>query len=278
MIQLNHFNFNYGKRQLMFQDFCLDLKPGAIYGLLGKNGAGKSTLLKNIVGSLHPISGSCTINNVEIKNRKPSALQQVYFIPEQITLPSVRVSTFLKMNSSFYPNFSKDTFEKIIKEFELDENPKLNQLSHGQQKKVALAFGIATNTQWLILDEPTNGLDIPSKSSFRRVISNHIADDKGIIISTHQIADIEKIIENLIVIDNGALILNQSLSEVASKLTFALVNHQPKENEDMLYHESFGVGAKVIQKNQTGNEGAVDLETLFNALISHQSEIINHLS
>jgi ABC-2 type transport system ATP-binding protein len=278
MIQFKDFQFYYRKHQQMFEGLNLTLQKGHIYGLLGKNGAGKSTLLKNAVGTLYPKGGCCEVNGVLSSKRKPSMLSEIFFLPEQISAPEVNIDHFIKMNAPFYPKFSRELFDKVMNEFDLKTKNKLHQLSHGQQKKVFLAFGIATQTDWLLMDEPTNGLDIPSKSAFRKVVTSFIADDRGIIISTHQIADIEKLIDSIVVIDEGKLLLNKSLQEISEKLSFKLVNEPSDLKFPALYEENYGVGTRVIAENKSGEESLVDLEILFNAVTSKNNQITNILN
>lgn len=278
MIQFKDFTFYYNKHQQMYDGLDLTLEKGHIYGLLGKNGAGKSTMLKNAVGTLYPKSGSCEVNGVESAKRRPSMLREIFFLPEQIAAPEVKIDQFIKMNAPFYPKFSKELFDKVMREFDLKTENKLHQLSHGQQKKVFLAFGIAAQTDWLIMDEPTNGLDIPSKSAFRRVVTSFISEDRGIVISTHQIGDIEKLIDSIVVVDEGKLLLNKGLYEISERLSFKLINQPEELAKPALYQEEYGVGNRVITENTTGEESLIDLEILFNAVTSKNTQIIDILN
>jgi len=278
MIQFKNFQFYYRKHQQMFDGLDLTLEKGHIYGLLGKNGAGKSTMLKNAVGTLFPKGGSCEVNGVLSASRKPDMLSEIFFLPEQISAPEVGIDYLIKMNAPFYPKFSRELFDKVMNEFDLQTDNKLHQLSHGQQKKVFLAFGIATQTDWLLMDEPTNGLDIPSKTAFRKVVTSFISEDRGIIISTHQIADIEKLIDSIVVIDSGKLLLNKSLYEISEKLSFKLITQPSESDEPTLYEEQYGIGNRIIAENKSGEESLVDLEILFNAVTSKNNQIINILN
>lgn len=278
MINFDNFQFHYRKHQPMFEGLNLTLEKGHIYGLLGNNGAGKSTLLKNTVGTLYPKNGVCSVNGIDSKKRSPKMLSEIFFLPEQITAPEVSLKQFIRMNAPFYPKYSQELFDKVLSEFNLNSPSKLNQLSHGQQKKVFLAFGIATQTDWLLMDEPTNGLDIPSKSAFRKVVTSFISEYRGIIISTHQIADIEKLIDGVVVIDEGKLLLNKSLYEISEKLSFKLLNGPASQEVQPLYAEDFGVGTRVILENKTGEDSLVDLEILFNALTSDNNQLSNLLN
>lgn len=278
MIQFNDFKFYYRKHQPMFDGLDLTLQKGHIYGLLGKNGAGKSTMLKNAVGTLFPKGGTCEVNGLISANRKVAMLSDIFFLPEQISAPEVKIDEFINMNAPFYPKFSRELFDNVMSEFDLKTNNKLHQLSHGQQKKVFLAFGIATQTDWLLMDEPTNGLDIPSKTAFRKVVTSFISEDRGIVISTHQIADIDKLIDSIVIIDEGKLLLDQSLYTISEKLSFKLINEPSDDDLPTLYQEQFGVGNRVIAENKTGEESLVDLEILFNAVTGKNnkiSEILN---
>lgn len=274
MIEIDKLSFGYTKKHMMFKEMDITLEKGRVYGLLGKNGAGKSTLLKNIIGALHPQNGEVRVEGNLAAERTFELLKFLYYLPEQISLPQVKMEGFLKMNSVFYPSFSKDEFYQMVEEFDVPQHLKLTQMSHGQQKKVAIAFGIATNTDWLFLDEPTNGLDIPSKSSFRQIISKYITENRGIVISTHQITDIQNLIENLVVIDNGNVLLNKSIEEISRLYTFKQTNDKAVGEQTHLYKEDFGLGYRAILNNESGQEGSVDVELLFNGLVSKQSQLL----
>lgn len=171
MMEIKELKFSYGfKKPDIFSDFSLTLKPGAVYGLLGKNGTGKSTLLYLMCGLLRPKSGSVTFCGSEMSRRQPSALQEIFIVPEEFTLPAVTLAQYVKYNAQFYPRFSNEILNNCLRDFEMDGNLRLNELSMGQKKKAFMSFALATNTRLLLMDEPTNGFDIPSKSQMRKVI------------------------------------------------------------------------------------------------------------
>ncbi|EKC77193.1 ABC transporter, ATP-binding protein, partial [human gut metagenome] len=170
-----------------FRDFSLELKENNIYGLLGKNGTGKSTLLYLISGLLRQQQGTVLVDGISAQDRKAEMLKDIFMVPEEFELPNVSLATYVKMNQGFYPNFSQEVLDRCLKDFDLPLSLKLNELSMGQKKKVFMSFALATGTRFLLMDEPTNGLDIPSKSQFRKVIANNMTEDRTLIISTHQV-------------------------------------------------------------------------------------------
>ena len=201
MIEVQNLSFGYKKRKLLYKNLNLKLEAGSIYGLLGKNGAGKSTLLKNFIGLLFPKGGKISVNGYEPKKRWPSFLETIYFIPEEVYVPALTVEGYKKLFSPFYPAFNEEQFYNYLEHLDVKDKGKLNGLSFGQQKKFIIAFALACNTKVLLLDEPTNGLDIPSKIKFRKLIASILTDDKIIFISTHQIRDLDNLIDRVIIVD-----------------------------------------------------------------------------
>jgi ABC-2 type transport system ATP-binding protein len=265
MIEINNLSFGYKKRKPLYKNLNLRLPVGSIYGLLGKNGAGKSTLLKNLTGLLFPTGGSLFVNGFVPKNRTPSFLQTIYFIPEEVYVPSLTIDSYKKLFSPFYPLFNENQFYSYLDLLDVKDEGRLNTFSFGQQKKFIVAFALACNTKILLLDEPTNGLDIPSKIKFRKLISSVFTEDKMIFISTHQIRDLDNLIDNVIIVDNGDLLLQASLAEIEQKLCFKLVDRLPDENE-ILFAESSLKGYQVVLQNTTHEQTKVNLELLFSAV------------
>ncbi len=272
MISINNLSFAYKKRNQLFQDLDLEATPGNIYGLLGKNGAGKTTLLKLIAGLLFPKSGAINVMNYQPKDRLPDFLADIYLIPEEFTVPPISVNSFHKLYAPFYPNFNGNQFETYTSEFEIDKNWKMNKLSYGQKKKVLLSFGLATNVRLLILDEPTNGLDIPSKTQFRKLLAASITDEKCYIISTHQVRDITNLIDPIIILEDGKILFHETLESVAQKLYFETYS-QEKEISGSLYNERIPGGYLSVKENPNGHDSDVDLEILFNAVVNNKEKI-----
>jgi ABC-2 type transport system ATP-binding protein len=272
MIQFNKVSFGYTKSHLLYQLIDLKLSGGNIYGLLGKNGAGKSTLLKLMAGLVFPIKGRIDVLGETPMLRRPSFLQEVFFIPEEIDTPDIQVLTFGKDHIPFYPKFQLDRFKSLLAELEVPEK-NMKEMSFGQKKKVWIALGLAANTRLLILDEPTNGLDIPSKRKLRKLFAQHIQDDQCILISTHQIRDLDNLISDLIVVDQGEIIVNTSVEVVSEKLSFKqITTHQ--DYTTGLYTESNLMGQLVVEENTNGGtSGKIDIELFFNACIANKQRM-----
>lgn len=275
MIELRNLQFRYKKKKPLFTDLNLTLTPGYIYGLLGKNGAGKSTLLKQMAGLLFPDGGSCKVFGFEAGDRLPQMMEDIYVIPEEFELPSIDMNLFVKRTAVFYSKFSDHQFRKYLAEFELSEGNKLSTLSYGQKKKFLIAFGLATNARLLILDEPTNGLDIPSKSQFRKIMAGALDESKIILISTHQVRDLENLIDYVVVLENGRIIFNRNIADISERLAFEYNLIDVPANE-ILYHEDMPGRKAGITRNTGGHETRVDLELLFNGVIKENQVINSH--
>ncbi len=272
MIDIQNLTFGYNRKKLLYKNLTLSLTTGSIYGLLGKNGAGKSTLLKNIIGLLFPMEGNISVNKVISKKRLPSFLQTIYFIPEEVYVPSLTIKSYRNLFAPFYPGFNDEKFLNYLRELDVKDEGKLNMLSFGQQKKFIIAFALACNTKVLLLDEPTNGLDIPSKAQFRKLVASVMHDDRIILISTHQIRDLENLIDQVIIVDKGALLLHASVADISNKLSFQTVS-EAENNSRILYAEETLKGVSIVQKNTTGEDSKVNLEHLFNAVTENPEMI-----
>jgi len=276
MVDINQLSFGYKKKKTLFSELNLELKEGRIYGLLGKNGSGKTTLLKQIAGILHPKSGTVTLNNEIPQKRTPKVLASYYMIPEEFETPGITVKTFLKVTAPFYPNFNETNFYGYLKEFDIDTEQKLSKMSYGQKKKFLISFGMAADTPLLITDEPTNGLDIPSKSIFRKLMASALTEDKSFIISTHQVKDIEGIIDTVVVLENGKIIFNQALEKISDKLCFKTLKNIDDEN--VLYAEKGITGYAAVVRN-TGEEAShINTELLFNSIIAKDSKVVKEFN
>ncbi|WP_300668599.1 ATP-binding cassette domain-containing protein [Desulfoluna sp.] len=265
MIQLNHVRFAYQRKRPHFSDVSLSVEAGTISGLLGKNGAGKTTLLKLMAGLLHPASGTCVTFDSPAHKRRPGMLAKLFFIPEEFQLPPVSISRFVTLHAPFYPHFDAGWFHEQIGRFGLSPSDRLPALSFGQRKKVLIAFGLAANTRLLLLDEPTNGLDIPSKGMFRKMVAASMREDRAILISTHQVKDVENLIDRVVVLDEGRIVFEQSMQEVSRCLEMTHLADLP---DTAVYHERGIAGYTVVQKNETGVDSAIDLELLFNTILT----------
>lgn len=273
MITIENLSFGYKKNKILFDNLSIELPLGNIYGLLGKNGAGKTTLLKHICGLLYPKQGNSLINGQIATDRLPSMLSDMFLIPEEFELPPISGLLFAKTHSVFYPNFDHVMFESFLAEFQVDASSKLHRLSHGQKKKFYIAFALATRTRYLILDEPTNGLDIPSKSQFRKVIASSMDENRCILISTHQVRDLASLIDHIIILDSGKVVFFQSTFEISSKLAFTLTSKS--DSLEVVYTEDV-MGGKAVIYRAADNETEIDLELLFNG-VTHNAAAINNI-
>jgi ABC-2 type transport system ATP-binding protein len=264
MVSIQNLHFAYGRRKV-FDGLHLDLKPGVIYGLLGRNGTGKSTLLRNIGGFLFPQQGSIEALGFEPAKRQPSFLERVFLLPEDFQLPPVGLRQWINHMAPFYSLFDERQFEQYVREFDVPATAMLNEMSYGQQKKVLISFALATNAPLLLLDEPTNGLDIISKSQFRKVIAGAIDEHRSILISTHQVKDLEQLIDRIMIIDEGKIIFDQDLETIASKLLFKF-SFDPEEAAHALYREASLKGNALILHNTDREDSRPDLEMLYKAI------------
>ena len=270
MIDVNKVSFSYGRKKSKVLDgFSMQLEKGAVYGLLGKNGTGKSTLLYLMAGLLRPQSGKVLYKGAEVVKRDPSLLQDMFLVPEEFALPNVSLKQYVKLNAPFYPNFSDELLRSCLRDFDMNEDIHLGELSMGQKKKAFMCFALATNTSLLMMDEPSNGLDIPSKSQFRKVIASGMTDDKAVIISTHQVRDIDSLLDHVLIMEGSELLLNESVASICEKLYFA-EQGMNEPTDDALYVQPSVQGNSVILPNTYGEESKMNLEVLFNAMLAER--------
>ena len=274
MFTFNNISFSYGNRApKLFNDFSLTLGAGNVYGLLGKNGAGKSTLIYLMTGLLTPQVGEVTMDGDNVRRRLPKTMSDIFLVPEEFDVPRLSLEKYISINAPFYPRFSMEDMERYLEIFEMSDmmDVKLNALSMGQKKKVFMAFAFATNTRALIMDEPTNGLDIPSKSQFRKLVTTGMSDDKMMLISTHQVRDISDILDHIVIIDRSQVLLNTSMANVTGRLAFRPL----REGDQPIFVLQSPYGQLGAVPAQEGEETSVDLEMLFNATLQNPEAIRN---
>jgi len=276
MVQIDHLYFAYHRDKKVLSDINLNLQPGHIYGLLGKNGSGKSTLLKCIAGLVFPTSGACLLEGNDTSQRSIDVLQELYFIPEDIYVPALSPEQFVKNTATFYPRFNRKQYYDFLEVFEVDPNQPMDKLSYGQQKKAVIAFGLASGTRLLIMDEPTNGLDIPSKIQFRKLIASAVSDDRCIVISTHQVRDLDNLIDTLLLVDHERIVVNVSVDELSDKLIFGFFGDTT--GLDVIYSEDTLKGRYIIARNKSRKYTRTDLELLFNAIVTGNNPLLEILN
>lgn len=271
MISIRDFYFSYG-RTPVFTGVSTTLMSGHIYGVLGKNGTGKSTLLYNIAGLLYPTSGRITVNGKNPSRREPDFLQDIFMVPEEFYLPNISIPAYVKYYGAFYPRFDKQAFARYLDLFEIPLDSLLQGMSYGQKKKVCISFAVASNTTVLLMDEPTNGLDIVSKGQLRKVIASAASDDRILMISSHQVKDLENLIDEVIILSDTTILLKENLEHVSKKLSFKL-SFDETDLRDALYSESVLKGNTMVLKNHDQEECKVDLELFYKATMSNPVEM-----
>lgn len=271
MIKVNAIEFSYRRKgkEPLYKDFSLSLEKGNVYGLLGKNGAGKSTLLYLMAGLLFPQKGEICFNGNSVARRLPQTLSEIFIIPEEFELPAVTLSDYIKMYSPFYPKFNKQQMQENLQAFDMEgENINLKALSMGQKKKIFMSFALATNTSLILMDEPTNGLDIPSKSQFRKIITSNMTDEKSIVISTHQVRDIDNVLDHIVIVDNNHLLLNESTLRINERLLFS-EEASGTSIPEAIYSQPSVRGYGVVLPNLHKEDSPLDMELLFNATLAN---------
>ena len=269
MIEIKNLDFGY-KVQPVFRNISLSFEKGNIYGLLGENGVGKTSLLKLISGLQKPTAGTCEVDGIAAFNRWPETLQKIYFISEDFAIPEGTPINNVRELGVFYPNYDESFFFQLCKELDVDPTHKYTEMSFGQQKKCLISTALALNTDYLLLDEPTNGLDIPSKTLFRQVIAKHANDDRTIIISTHQVKDVENLIDPIIILDHDEVLLKASFREITDKLYF---DYGTEKDDTALYSEIIPGGYVNVTRNPEGLDSKVSIEVLFNTVMKNKETI-----
>lgn len=269
MITLKELSFSYSRKKEVLDRINLEVGSGHICGLLGKNGEGKTTLLNLLSGQIFPDQGSCLVLEEIPSERNARILQQIFLLPEEISMPEVTAIEYIKMYAPFYPTFRDDICKACVESFEINLSDRLSKMSQGQRKKVAITLALAAHTPLLLMDEPTNGLDIPSKATFRRLVASLIDDNQTVIISTHQVRDLESLIDTVLILDQRQILLNKTLNEIGEKLYFGPLLPEEKA----LYSEPTPQGTIGVTAREDKEETAVSLELLFNAAITYPKEI-----
>lgn len=276
MIDIQTIKFRYkDKSTKVFEDLSFQLEQNKVYGLLGENGTGKSTLLYLLMGLLRPCEGQIIVDGVNVSRRQRETLQQMYIVPEEFDLPAMRFTDYVEAYRPFYPNFSDEILCRCMEEFHLPLDAQLNRLSMGNKKKALMSFALATNVRYLLMDEPTNGLDVPSKKQFRKVIATTMTEERTLIIATHQLHDVESLLDHVLILQDSQLLLNASVTEICEKYTFGI---RPNDalTDEVLYRERTPQGNATLSLRQPDDEEtSLNLELLFNAVTSNQTKIIS---
>lgn len=271
MITIKDLGFTYGdKSKFVLRNINMKLEEGRIYGLLGENGVGKTTLLTLLCGLKKPQTGSIDIDGHNPFDREPSFLSDQYYLSDEVAPMNMKAAEYARNYGRFWENFDMDKFMEIMQVLETDPQQKMTAMSFGQLKKTYISFALACNTKFLFMDEPTNGLDIPSKAQFRKAVTRYTREDSTLVISTHQVRDLENIIDPIIILDRQEVLINATLQEITEKLYF---DYTSEKREDALYCEMIPGGSIQVCLNNTGEESKIDIEALFNTVLKHKEYI-----
>ena len=266
MIEINDLGFSYGQNPVL-KNISMKLNEGRIYGLLGENGVGKTTLLTLLCGLKKPQTGSIDIDGYNPYDRKPSFLANQYYLSDEVAAVNMKAIDYARNYGKFWEKFDMSKFLEIMKVFENDPEQKMNRMSCGQLKKTWISFALACNTRYIFMDEPTNGLDIPSKAQFRKAVTKYTSEDSTLVISTHQVRDLENIIDPIIILDRQDVLLNATVEEISEKLYFDYSN---EKIECALYSEMTPGGCVQVLINTGSEESKVNIEALFNTVHLHK--------
>lgn len=269
MITINDLGFRYGEKTVL-KNITMTLEEGRIYGLLGENGVGKTTLLTLLCGLKKPSEGSILTDGRTPFKKEPDLLAEQYYLGDDCAPVHMKAIEYAKNYGKFWDKFELEKFIELMKVFENDTDQMMDKMSTGQLKKTYISFALACNTHYLYMDEPTNGLDIPSKAQFRKAVTKYTREDSIILISTHQVRDLENIIDPIIILDRQDVLLNASLEEISQKLYFDYSN---EIKEGALYGEMIPGGCIQVHINTEEQESKVNIEALFNTAHSHKELI-----
>lgn len=273
MIEIKNLDFSYAKTPV-FHNISLTFQPGNIYGLLGENGVGKTTLLKIICGLQEPQAGSCLVDGHVSFLRNPSFLQNIVILLDEVIVPDdATPEKYVQALAPFYPKYSQRLFAQLMQEMDVDPMRRFKAMSYGQQKKSMIACALSLRTDYVLLDEPTNGMDIPSKADFRTLLSKRADAGTTIIISTHQVKDVENLIDPIIILDRDDVLLNATTEAITDKLCFS---YDDSPVAGALYSEQTLGGCLNVCVNNGGEESRLNIEGLFNAVL-HNKKVIKEL-
>lgn len=270
MITTKNLTFGYSSKRNVLKSITLELGEGHIHGLLGCNGIGKTTLLKIICGIMRPTEGEVLVDGIVPSTRKPQLFSELMIIPEEFSLPNISLECYAKVTSPLYPRFDMGQMRGYCQELGVDVEEKLHSMSMGQRKKAYIAFALACNVKMLVMDEPTNGLDIPSKSVFRRLLAGYVDDSRMVLISTHQVADVEQLLDNIVILDGEGVALNATTAEICRRLKFG----RAAEGDSVIYSERTIAGDMAVMESDGEDDTQLNIELLFNATSANRAAIV----
>ncbi|MFG5777915.1 ATP-binding cassette domain-containing protein [Comamonas sp. J-3] len=272
-LQIRDLHFGYSN--LLYRGFEVQVRGPATIGVFGRNGTGKSTLLKLLAGLLTPQAGQIQVLGYTPRARAAEYLAQIYLLPEEFHLPDLQPAALVALQGVFYPRFDAALFHNYLQVLEVPAQQRFSQMSLGQKKKATIAFALATLTPVLLMDEPTNGLDIVSRAQFKQLMARPEHAERLVLISTHQAHDLESLLSDVWFIDDGQLRLQASMAALAEQLALGIAA-TPAElppAEALLYSEALGAQTAWVaqrrllpQNLQEQSPRGVQLELVYKAL------------
>ncbi|MCM1449636.1 MAG: ABC transporter ATP-binding protein [Clostridiales bacterium] len=272
MIELKDIKFSYNKgKSLALSDVSGTIGEG-LYLLAGENGAGKTTLLHIIAGLAIPGEGKCTIDGVESGKNRAEYNGKVFLLEENMFFPGKTINEFARIHSIFYPTFSPERFRANLGEFGLTGDEKLRSLSLGNRKKAQLAYVLALGIEVVLLDEPTNALDIEGRNSLRKLLVRSVHEGQTVIVSTHTIGDLERLFEGAVIMQSSRILFAGTEDDVTAKLSF---NSDRSYRPEALYSENNAgryMSISRIEENDNDGSTRVDWRMLYMALHAPHSQ------
>lgn len=269
MISLENVSFSYGQKEPVIRDLTVEVGNGRIYGLFGKNGSGKTTLLKLMSGLLFARRGSIRADGRDVSKRQVETLRNIFFMQAEFRFGRTSLEKFINLHKPLYPAFSMDILEDCLTESGMSMNTeKLDTLSTGEKKKVMFSIALASGSEYLLLDEPMNGMDIPSRGIFRKLLLKHLGEDRTAVISTHIASDMENILSDIMILSDEGKMFSRTLEEISEKYCFGYA----VSGEGALYAEPCAGGYRVISERKGGSPTEIMTELLFNAVTKGRLE------
>lgn len=269
MISLENVSFSYGQKEPVIRDLTVEVGNGRIYGLFGKNGSGKTTLLKLMSGLLFARRGSIRADGRDVSKRQVETLRNIFFMQAEFRFGRTSLEKFINLHKPFYPAFSMDILEDCLTESGMSMNTeKLDTLSTGEKKKVMFSIALASGSEYLLLDEPMNGMDIPSRGIFRKLLLKHLGEDRTAVISTHIASDMENILSDIMILSDEGKMFSRTLEEISEKYCFGYA----VSGEGALYAEPCAGGYRVVSERKEGSPTEIMTELLFNAVTKGRLE------
>lgn len=209
MIEVKNISKSYGRKQVL-NGVSFTAKKGEITCLIGVNGVGKTTIL-NAIMNLTPIdSGEILIDKKKINK---NSYEKIAYIPDTITmLPQMRIRDAFDFMADFYQSWNEKRAEQLLTFFRLQKNERITNLSKGNKAKMNLILGLALDVDYLLMDEPFSGIDIFSREQITDVFTTHLIEDRGVIVTTHEIDEIEHLVDHVVLLDSG-IVLKQFNAE-----------------------------------------------------------------